>query len=78
MLELTVQIVSAYVSNHAVAKADLFSLIGQTHMALAQGVSSADPPEPQQPSVPIADSVKPEYLVCLEDGRRFRSMRRHL
>jgi predicted transcriptional regulator len=78
MLELTVQIVSAYVGNHSVGKAELLFLIAQTHMALARGAPSADPPETQKPSVSIIDSVTPEYLICLEDGRRFRSLRRHL
>ena len=77
---LTANIVSAYVSNNAVAAGDIPGLINQIHAALirvtaGQGEASA---EPLKPAVPIKKSVTPEYIVCLEDGKRFKSLKRHL
>jgi predicted transcriptional regulator len=77
---LTANIVSAYVSNNSVAASDIPALINQIHAAL-QRVSSAQGEgalEPPRPAVTIKKSITPEYLVCLEDGKKFKSLKRHL
>lgn len=77
------EIVSAYVGNNSVAAADLPDLIRSVHTALTQ----LDQPEPaggttpeqrRQPAVPIRRSITPDYLISLEDGRQYRSLKRHL
>ena len=79
-IELTANIVSAYVSNNTVPSADIPSLIGQVHAALKRvsGAQAATPSEPPKPAVPIKRSVNSDYLVCLEDGKKFKSLKRHL
>ena len=79
-IELTANIVSAYVSNNTVPSADIPSLIGQVHAALKRvsGTQAATPSEPPKPAVPIKRSVNSDYLVCLEDGKKFKSLKRHL
>jgi len=78
-IELTAGIVSAYVSNNSVAAAELPHLINEVHSALTRVVAApAAAREPQKPAVPIKRSITPEFLVCLEDGKRFKSLRRHL
>jgi predicted transcriptional regulator len=76
---LTVQIVSAHVANNTVALGDLPGLIAQVHRALT-GLGKAVEPvvERPQPAVPIKKSVTPEYLVCLEDGKKLKMLKRHL
>jgi predicted transcriptional regulator len=79
-IELTASIVSAYVSNNTVASSDIPSLINQIHSALLRistGTSDAQP-EPLKPAVSIKKSITPDYLVCLEDGKKFKSLKRHL
>ena len=79
-IEMTADIVSAYVGNNSVSASDLASLIQQVHSAL-KGVSSgvAEAPAPAQaPAVSIKKSLQPDHLVCLEDGRKFKSLKRHL
>jgi predicted transcriptional regulator len=79
-IELTANIVSAYVSNNPVPTAELPALIGQIHAAL-QRVSTGRveiPLEPAKPAVSLKKSVTAEFLVCLEDGKRFKSLKRHL
>jgi predicted transcriptional regulator len=78
-IELTAGIVSAYVSNNSVAAAELPHLINEVHSALTRVVAApGGGREPQKPAVSIKRSITPEYLVCLEDGKRFKSLRRHL
>jgi len=78
-IELTARIVSAYVSNNSVAAAELPHLINEVHSALARVADgNGAGREPQKPAVPVKRSVTPEYLICLEDGKRFKSLRRHL
>jgi predicted transcriptional regulator len=77
---LTANIVSAYVSNNSVAAGDIPALINQVHAALmrvsnGQGESSA---EPLKPAVTVKKSITPEHIVCLEDGKKFKSLKRHL
>lgn len=78
--ELTAEIVAAYVSNNNVRPDELPALIGDVHAALkrAPGGKPEAPQEPQEPAVPIRSSVKPDFIVCLEDGRKFKSLKRHL
>ena len=79
-IELAADIVSAYVSNNTVAAGELPSLIGQVYSALQHtaGASAAPAAEPLNPAVPIRKSVTPDHIVCLEDGKKFKSLRRHL
>jgi predicted transcriptional regulator len=79
-IELTAEIVSAYVSNNSVPAGDLSALINQVHSALTR-VSSAQHEfisEPLKPAVAVKKSIAPDYLVCLEDGKKFKSLKRHL
>ncbi|HWL31853.1 MAG TPA: MucR family transcriptional regulator [Xanthobacteraceae bacterium] len=81
-IELTAEIVAAYVSNNAVAPDDIPALINQVHTALLRvsagaGVEAATA-EPLRPAVPVKRSINPEYIVCLEDGKKFKSLKRHL
>lgn len=79
-IELTAQIVSAYVSNNTVPAGEIPSLISQVHMALARvsGISGEVPTEPLKPAVSLKKSITPEFIVCLEDGKKFKSLKRHL
>ena len=79
-IELTAEIVSAYVSNNTVSAGDIPSLINQVHAALARvsGKSGDVPAEPLKPAVSVKKSITPEYVVCLEDGKKFKSLKRHL
>lgn len=80
LVELTADIVSAYVSNNTVVAHDLPSLIGDTFDALSKASARASEPvrEELKPSVPVKKSVTPDYIVCLEDGKKFKSLKRHL
>jgi predicted transcriptional regulator len=78
---LVADIVSAYVSNNSLPAAELSMLIAEVHAVVAK--LSKDPPEntpsdPPKPAVPIKKSITEEYLICLEDGRKFKSLKRHL
>jgi predicted transcriptional regulator len=77
---LTAEIVTSYVANNSVRPEELGTIIGDVHAALqrAPGASSAAEQGPQEPVVSIRKSVTPEYLFCLEDGKKFKSLRRHL
>ena len=80
VIEMTADIVSAYVGNNSVAAADLPNLIQSVHRALAGISTGSDVQEaaPKEPAVPVRRSITPDYLVCLEDGRKFKSLKRHL
>lgn len=80
LIDLTADIVSAYVSNNTVPAGDLPALIGSVHRALiaTQGGVSEPEPEPLKPAVNPKKSVFPDYIVCLEDGKKFKSLKRHL
>lgn len=80
LLEMTADIVSAYVSNNTIAAETLPSLIANIHSALSQvsGGAVEPEPEPKEPAVPVRKSITPDYLICLEDGRKFKSLKRHL
>ena len=81
-LGLAAEVVAAYVSNNPVPSSDLPDLILAVHSSLARLGSEPEHAVPQveakAPAVPIRKSVTPDYLICLEDGKRFKSMRRHL
>jgi predicted transcriptional regulator len=78
-IELTANIVSAYLGNHSVPASDIPALISQIHASLTRVSSGADlNSEPLKPAVPVKKSITPEYLVCLEDGKKFKSLKRHL
>jgi predicted transcriptional regulator len=79
-IELAADIVSAYVSNNSVPAGDLPALIGEIHIALSKigNGSSELPAEAPKPAVSIKKSVTPDYIICLEDGKKFKSLKRHL
>ena len=79
-IELTAEIVSAYVSNNTVPAGEIPSLINQVHAALARvsGKSGDAPAEPLKPAVSVKKSITPEFIICLEDGKKFKSLKRHL
>jgi predicted transcriptional regulator len=79
-IELTAGIVSAFVSNNSVSAGDIPALINQVHSALLRVSSGAKdtPSEPPKPAVSVKKSITPEYLICLEDGKKFKSLKRHL
>jgi predicted transcriptional regulator len=79
LIELTADIASAYVSNNSVSAGDLTALIKSIHGALSgAGGEPEKPVEVKAPAVSIKKSITDEYLICLEDGRRFKSLKRHL
>ncbi len=80
LVELTANIVSAYVSKNAVTAADLPSLISDVHVALtkASTVVAGLDREDLRPAVNIKKSVTADYIICLEDGKKFKSLKRHL
>ncbi|HYF23539.1 MAG TPA: MucR family transcriptional regulator [Caulobacteraceae bacterium] len=80
IIEMTADIVSAYVGNNSVSAADLPALIQSVHRALSGVTGGAEvaQPAPKEPAVPVKKSITPDHLVCLEDGRKFKSLKRHL
>ncbi len=75
-LELASEIVSAYVSKNSLPASELPQLIRTVHEALIRpGEAAAGPPEP---AVPIKKSIRPDYIVCLEDGKKLKMLKRHL
>jgi predicted transcriptional regulator len=79
-IELTAEIVSAYVSNNTVPASEIPNLINQVHAALSRvsGKTADAPLEPLKPAISLKKSITPEYIVCLEDGKKFKSLKRHL
>ena len=77
---MTADIVSAYVGNNSVSTADLPALIQSVHRALSGATTGAVEVEaaPKEPAVSVKKSITPDFLVCLEDGRKFKSLKRHL
>jgi predicted transcriptional regulator len=81
LVELTAEIVSAYVSNNTVSVGDVPGLIGDVHSALARAASGTVVPsvlEELRPAINVKKSVTPEFIICLEDGKKFKSLKRHL
>lgn len=80
LVELSTEIVCAYVSHNALSPSDLPKLISDVHGAL-RGLHSGEAQEQQEerkPAVPVRKSVAPDYIICLEDGKKFKSLKRHL
>jgi predicted transcriptional regulator len=83
LLELTADIVAAYVGKNEVTQADLPKLIANIYQSLAgapHGYAEARPVETSElkPAVPVRKSITPDYIICLEDGKKFKSLKRHL
>jgi predicted transcriptional regulator len=77
LMEQTTEIVVAYLRKNPLNQTDLSRVIGDVHASLAQlGDAPATPP--QEPAVPIKKSIQPDYLVCLEDGKKLKMLKRHL
>jgi predicted transcriptional regulator len=80
-MELAAEIVSAYVSNNSVPAAELPGLLGEIHSALVRvssGAAAVVAPEAAKPAVPPKKSITNDYIICLEDGEKFKSLKRHL
>lgn len=78
LVTLTADIVAAHVSNNSVAISDLSVLINNVHMALTGLGSEPVEEEKLVPAVSVRSSVKPDYIICLEDGKKLKMLRRHL
>jgi len=80
LIDLTAQIVAAYLGNNSVPSGDIANLINQVHAALTRvvGAPATMPAEALKPAVPVKRSIASDYIVCLEDGKKFKSLRRHL
>ncbi len=75
---MTTTIVAAHVSNNVVPVSDLSKIIQQVYEALANASASSAAPEKPQPAVSIKRSITPDYIVCLEDGKKLKMLKRHL
>ncbi|CUW37821.1 putative transcriptional regulator, Ros/MucR family [Magnetospirillum sp. XM-1] len=78
LLGLTTEIVAAHVANNSVAVADLPHLIQEVYRTLASVGSAPAVPERPQPAVNVKKSVTPDYIICLEDGKKLKMLKRHL
>ena len=80
LLRMTAEVVSAYVSNNTLATGQLGDVIQSVYNSLRtlEGQAAEPPSEPLRPAVPIRKSVTPEYLICLEDGKKLKMLKRHL
>jgi predicted transcriptional regulator len=79
LAKLTADVVSAFVSNNKVAASDLPDLISEVSGAFRKIVGPQEPaPEPQEPAVPVRKSIKPDSITCLECGKSFKSLKRHI
>jgi len=78
--DVTVSVITAYVSNNNVSREELPNLVKEVYSAFANAKNSASKQQnsPQKPAVPISRSVHDDYIICLEDGKKFKSMKRHL
>ncbi len=79
-IELATDIISAYVGNNTVAATELPALINDVFLALTRLGTGEAPAgaEPLKPAVPVKRSVHPDFIICLEDGKKFKSLKRHL
>jgi predicted transcriptional regulator len=80
LVELSAEIVSAYVAHNAMNSADLPRFIGEVHAALKRlgTAEETEAPKDLKPAVSVRKSITPDYLICLEDGMKFKSLKRHL
>jgi len=79
LINLTARIVAAYIQNNAIERTQVTEIINSVHASLNK-ISGAKPEaaETQKPAVPIRHSITPDYIICLEDGKKFKIMKRHL
>jgi len=80
LVELSTEIVCAYVSHNALSPSDVAKFIGDVHTTLT-ALRSSETTEPQpeiKPAVPVRKSVAPDFIICLEDGKKFKSLKRHI
>lgn len=81
LVTITATIVAAYVSNNSISSSDLPGLIADTHAALSRAAGRAMAPaerEEAKPKVAIKKSIMPDFIICLEDGKKFKSLKRHI
>src|SRR5207249_5041966 len=80
LLRMTADVVAAYVSNNTLATAQLADVINAVYKSLRglEGQISDIPSEPLKPAVPVRKSITPDYLICLEDGKKLKMLKRHL
>ncbi|UXS43060.1 MucR family transcriptional regulator (plasmid) [Agrobacterium tumefaciens] len=80
LIGLTAEIVAAYVSNNSLPVSELSKIMAETHAAVSALQTGSSPAieEKRTPAVPIKKSVTPDFLICLEDGKKFKSLKRHL
>ena len=80
LLRMTTDVVAAYVSNNTLPTAQLAEVINAVYSSLKslEGQVAQVPPEPLKPAIPIRKSVTPEFLICLEDGKKLKMLKRHL
>jgi predicted transcriptional regulator len=83
LIELTAEIVAAYVGNNPVSQTDLPKLIGDVYRSLSTATTDAAEPQKeeiadQKPAISVRKSVNPDFIICLEDGKKFKSLKRHL
>jgi predicted transcriptional regulator len=80
LIEVTASLVAAYVGGNTIAAADIPALIRSVHQALATvgGAADVSAEVSKEPAVSVRRSITPDYLICLEDGRKFKSLKRHL
>lgn len=82
LIELTSEVIAAYVAHNSISAADLPKLIADVHAAMASlsaGNANVEPEAPPLvPAVSIRRSITPDYLVCLDDGKKFKALKRHL
>jgi predicted transcriptional regulator len=83
LVGLTAEIVAAYVGNNPVSQTDLPKLIGDVYRSLAGATNVIEPPKKeevadQKPAISVRKSVHPDFIICLEDGKKFKSLKRHL
>ena len=80
LIDMTAEIVSAYVGNNEVSASELPKLVQNVYNSLndvSKGIAAADV-EPAKPAVSVKRSITPDYIICLEDGKKFKSLKRHL
>lgn len=78
LLELTTEIVASYVSNNTVASTDLAGVIQEVYKTMTSLGTQAAQPERPKPAVPVKKSVTPDHIICLEDGKKLKMLKRHL
>jgi predicted transcriptional regulator len=80
LVTITATIVAAYVSNNEIASTELPNLIAETHAALSRAAGRSAPVdrEESKPKIAVKKSVMPDFIICLEDGKKFKSLKRHL